>query len=87
MQLTNGGVDEAGSAFFTTPMDIRSFTTDFTFQLSDATADGITFTIQDSSSGTTALGAVGGSLEYGGTTKISNSVAIKFDIDQQRRRR
>jgi Legume lectin domain/Chitobiase/beta-hexosaminidase C-terminal domain len=80
LQLTNGQPNEAGSAFFTTPMDIRSFTTDFTFQLSDATADGITFTIQDSSSGPTALGGVGGSLGYGGTTKILNSVAIKFDL-------
>ena len=80
LQLTNGGTDEAGSAFFTTPMDIRNFTTDFTFQLSDATADGITFTMQDSSSAAAALGAVGGSLGYGGTTKITNSVAIKFDI-------
>ena len=51
LQLTNGGVDQAGSAFFTTPMNIQSFTTDFTFQLSDATADGITFTIQDSTAG------------------------------------
>src|SRR5271155_4644870 len=61
-------------------MDIRSFTTDFTFQLSDATADGITFTIQDSTATSAALGGVGGSLGYGGTTKILNSVAIKFDI-------
>ena len=80
LQLTNGGANEAGSAFFTTPMDIRNFTTDFTFQLSDATADGITFTIQDSSAAAAALGGVGGSLGYGGTTKITNSVAIKFDI-------
>ena len=80
LQLTNGGANEAGSAFFTTPMDIRTFTTDFTFQLSNATADGLTFTIQNSSSGITALGAVGGSLGYGGTTKILNSLAIKFDI-------
>src|SRR5271155_3664708 len=61
-------------------MDIRSFTTDFTFQLSDATADGITFTIQDSTATSAALGGVGGSLGYGGTTKILNSIAIKFDI-------
>ncbi len=80
LQLTNGGANEAGSAFFTTPMDIRNFTTDFTFQLSNAMADGITFTIQNSSSGAAALGGVGGSLGYGGTTKILNSVAIKFDI-------
>jgi Legume lectin domain/Chitobiase/beta-hexosaminidase C-terminal domain len=80
LQLTNGTINQDGSAFFTTPTDIRNFTTDFTFQLSNAKADGMTFTIQDSSSGPTALGAVGGSLGYGGTTKILNSLAIKFDI-------
>jgi hypothetical protein len=80
LQLTNGGINQAGSAFFTTPMDIRNFTTDFTLQLSNAKADGITFTIQDSGVGTAALGGVGGSLGYGGTGKILNSVAVKFDI-------
>jgi legume-like lectin family protein/chitobiase/beta-hexosaminidase-like protein len=80
LQLTNGGINEAGSAFFATPVDIRNFTTDFTFQLSNAKADGITFTIQNSSVGAVALGGVGGSLGYGGTGKILNSVAIKFDI-------
>jgi len=80
LQLTNGVSNEAGSAFFTTPMDIRNFTTDFTFQLSNAVADGMTFTIQNSSAGAKALGGVGGSLGYGGTGKILNSVAVKFDI-------
>jgi hypothetical protein len=85
LQLTNGGTNEAGSAFFTTPMDIRNFTTDFTFQLSDATADGITFTIQNSSAGATALGPYGGGLGYGpdtpgGTPGIGKSIAVKFDI-------
>jgi Bacterial lectin/Chitobiase/beta-hexosaminidase C-terminal domain/Fn3 associated len=85
LQLTNGGETEAGSAFFTTPMNIASFTTDFTFQLSDAMADGITFTIQNSPAGATALGPTGGGLGYGpdapgGTPGISNSVAVKYDL-------
>jgi Legume lectin domain/Chitobiase/beta-hexosaminidase C-terminal domain len=85
MQLTNGSLNEAGAAFFTTPMDIRNFTTDFTFQISDAGADGMTFTIQNSSAGPTALGPVGAGLGYGagkpgGTPGIGNSVAVKFDI-------
>ena len=46
LQLTNGGFYEAGSAFYTTPVPISAFTTDFTFQLSNPMADGITFTIQ-----------------------------------------
>ena len=75
LQLTDGGMNEAGSAFFATPVNIQSFTTDFTFQLSNPSADGITFTIQNV--GATALGAIGGSLGYGG---IGKSVAIKFDL-------
>jgi Legume lectin domain/Chitobiase/beta-hexosaminidase C-terminal domain len=85
LQLTNGGLNQAGSAFFTTPMNIASFTTDFTFQLSDAMADGITFTIQNSPAGAVALGPSGGGLGYGpdapgGTSGISNSVAVKYDL-------
>jgi heme/copper-type cytochrome/quinol oxidase subunit 4 len=85
LQLTNGGTNEAGSAFYTTPVDVAQFTTDFTFQLSAAQADGMTFTIQNSSAGATALGPSGGGLGYGpdtpgGTPGISNSVAVKFDL-------
>ncbi len=83
LQLTNGGVGEAGSAFYNTAFNITSFTNDFTLQLSAALADGITFTIQRD--GPTALGPGGGGLGYGpdvpgGTGGIPNSVAIKFDI-------
>jgi hypothetical protein len=85
LQLTNGGYNEAGSAFFNTPVYVGQFTTDFTFQLSDAVADGITFTIQNSSAGATALGPSGGGLGYGpdtpgGTPGISNSIAVKYDL-------
>ena len=85
LQLTNGGQSEAGSAFFTTPVNITNFTTDFTFQLSDAQADGMTFTIQNSSAGAAALGPAGGGLGYGPDTPgqtpgISNSIAVKFDL-------
>ncbi len=84
LELTDGGSYEAGSGFWTTPVNIQAFTTNFTFQLTNATADGFTFTIQDA--GTTALGNYGGGLGYGinpngGTTGgIAKSVAIKFDI-------
>src|SRR5262249_21919934 len=82
LQLTNGGQNQAGSAFYNTPVSISAFTTDFTFQLSNAGADGITFTIQGN--GPTALGPSGGGLGYGpdspgGTGGIPNSVALKFD--------
>ena len=65
------------------PLISRAFTTDFSFQLSSASADGFTFTIQGV--GATALGPSGGGLGYGpdtpgGTPGIANSVAVKFDI-------
>ena len=75
LQLTDGGLWEASSAFYTTPVNIQAFTTDFTFQLSNPVADGITFTIQGS--GPNALGANGTGLGYHG---IINSLAIKFDL-------
>ncbi|WP_161557526.1 lectin-like domain-containing protein [Acidisarcina polymorpha] len=75
LQLTNGGMGEKGSAFYKTPVNIGSFTTDFVFQLSNPAGDGITFTIQNNSP--TAIGGDGGSLGY---ASIPNSVAIKFDL-------
>ncbi len=84
LQLTDTGQNEAGSAFWTTPVNIQAFTTNFTFQLSSAGADGFTFTIQNA--GPTAIGGLGGGLGYGpdpdtGTPAgIAKSIAIKFDI-------
>jgi Legume lectin domain/Chitobiase/beta-hexosaminidase C-terminal domain len=85
LQLTNGGMNEAGSAFCNTPVDVRGFSTDFTFQLSNAAADGITFTIQNSPAGPGALGPGGGGLGYGPDTPgqapgIGESVAVKYDL-------
>jgi hypothetical protein len=78
LRLTNGGTKEAGSGFFTTPLNVRSFTTNFTFQLTNPHGDGIAFVIQNA--GTTALGPLGGGLGYGGTGGIRTSVAVKFDL-------
>jgi hypothetical protein len=83
LQLTNGGQNEAGSAFFNVPQNIQSFVTDFAIQLSNPAGDGMTFTIQNV--GPTALGLSGGGLGYGpplpgGTGGISKSAAIKFDL-------
>ena len=83
LRLTNGGGTEAGSAFFTTPVNVTNFTNDFSFQMTTAVADGMTFTIQNT--GTTALGPTGGGLGYGpdtttGTGGIPKSIAVKFDI-------
>ncbi len=75
LQLTSGASNQAGSAFFATPVNIQSFTTDFTFQLSNPAADGMTFTIQNNSPG--ALGSSGGGLGFHG---LPQSVAVKFDL-------
>ena len=75
LQLTNGGSNQGGSAWFNTTQTITQFTNDFAFQLVNPNADGMTFTIQNS--GLTALGISGGSLGYAG---IGNSVAVKFDL-------
>jgi len=82
-ELTDGGGTEAGSVFSTNAVDVTKFSTQFTFQLTNANADGFTFAIQGD--GPTALGPSGGGLGYGpdtpgGTPGIANSVAVKFDL-------
>jgi hypothetical protein len=83
LQLTSGGTNQKSSAWFNTPQNIQNFTNDFTFQLSNPSADGMTFTIQNT--GLTAIGPAGGGLGYGpsdpgGAAGIGKSVAIKFDL-------
>jgi hypothetical protein len=84
LQLTlASAAASTGVAWFTTPVDITSFTTDFNFQLVSAKADGFTFAIQNA--GTSAVGPGGSGLGYGashpGTTPgIGRSVAVKFDL-------
>jgi hypothetical protein len=85
LQLTDGRQSEASSAWFTTPVNVQGFTTDFSFQLSNPNADGMAFVIQNA--GLTALGPNGGGLGYGaglpgGTGGIPTSVAVKFDLFQ-----
>ena len=75
LRLTDSGLWEAGSAWYPTKLNIQSFTQDFSFQMTDAVVDGMTFTIQNV--GTTALGGYAGSLGY---APIPASVAVKFDL-------
>jgi hypothetical protein len=79
LQLTNGGVGEAGSAFYPKPVSINQFETDFDFQLPSSNADGFTFTIQNASTGAASLGTIGAGLGYGG---IGKSAALAFDFYQ-----
>ncbi len=72
-----------GAAWFSTPVNVSAFTTDFNFQLLSPKADGFTFTIQNQ--GASAIGPAGSGLGYGGSKPgasggIQKSVAVKFDI-------
>lgn len=83
LELTSGAPAEKSSVFWATPVNIQAFSTEFTFQLTSALADGFTFTIQNNAP--TALGTNGSGLGYGaatlgGTGGIPNSAAIKFDL-------
>ena len=83
LELTNGGAYEASSAYYTTAVNVQSFTTAFSIQLTNANADGMAFVIQNT--GLSALGPDGGGLGYGpdspgGTGGIGKSVAVKFDL-------
>ncbi len=75
LQLTDGGLNEAGSVFWNAPINIQAFTTNFEFQLSLAQGNGFTFTIQHD--GPTALGGDSAGLGY---QDIQKSVAVKFNF-------
>jgi len=67
-----------GSAFTTKAVPVNAFTTHFQFQLTNATAEGITFTIQGNSAKTLADSrGLGSGLGYAG---IGKSIAVKFDL-------
>ncbi|TLU70464.1 calcium-binding protein, partial [Lichenicoccus roseus] len=74
--MTDGGGDEAGSWFTNQKYAVGAFTASFDYQ-AQGTADGMAFILQDSASGPSALGGVGGSLGYSG---ISNSAAIELNL-------
>jgi len=84
LQLTPNTPAQRGSAFYSTPIPINvdtSFQTRFQMRATGgaAGADGMTFVIQNSAAGLTALGNVGGGLGYEGIIK---SLAIEFDTWQ-----
>jgi len=83
LRLTDGGTGEQSSAWYATPVNVQYFTQDFSFQMTNAAGDGMTFVIQNA--GTAALGPPGAGLGYGavspsGTLGIPSSVAVKFDL-------
>jgi hypothetical protein len=83
LRLTDGGMSEDSSVWYSSKVNVQNFTTDFSFQMTNAAGNGMTFTIQNA--GTTALGPGGAGLGYGasspgGPLGIPNSVAVKFDL-------
>ena len=74
-RLTFGGVNQSGSLFSTSRVNIAGFATTFDFQLTSAAADGFAFVIQGAAN--TALGSSGSGLGYEG---IGSSAAVKFDL-------
>jgi hypothetical protein len=83
LRLIDSGVaNEARSAYFLTPVNVQTFTNDFTFAATNVIADGFTFVLQND--GPNAVGPSGGGLGYGpmagGSGGVSPSVAVKFDL-------
>lgn len=81
----NASVQQRGSFFFNSPVNVSAFTTTFRFRLTpwagrdpeDPWADGITFTLQNQ--GPDAIGGGGSFLGYAGEGDgIQPSVALKF---------
>jgi len=77
LQLTNGLSGENASAWYKTPVNIQTFTNDFTFQLSNPGADGFTFAIQN---GPQTINSMGGNTYQLGYAPIPNSMAVKFSL-------
>ena len=74
----------ASSAYFVQQAPTNRFATDFDFNVGSGNGQGFTFVIQ--SQGSNATGSPGGGLGYGpplpsaSTARIANSVAVKFDL-------
>ena len=77
LQLTNGLGGENAAAWYKTPVNIQTFTNDFTFQLSNPGADGYTFAIQN---GPQTINSMGGNTYQLGYAPIPNSIAVKFSL-------
>ncbi len=74
-RLTDGNPNEAGAIWSPQPQNITRFSTEFSFQLTDATANGFAFCLQNA--GANKLGGSGAGLGYSG---LSSSAAIYFNF-------
>jgi hypothetical protein len=79
LELTEGSTSQNSSFWLNEPVDVAAFRASWIYQdnTGGAGANGVVFIVQNSSSGTSALGAGGGQIGYQG---ISPSVALGFNI-------
>ena len=78
LSLTDNNGNEAATAFYDIAQYVEGFTASFTYTAGGTeAADGVTFCVQNSAAGPTALGAGGGSLGYKG---INYSLAFELNI-------
>ena len=86
LAITDGGGNEARSAYYNTVVPVGKFVSSFVYTASGAAgneADGFTFLLQNDSRGLRALGGNGGALGYGTAnagTPISPSAAFELNI-------
>ena len=74
LRLTKEAEGRRAALSIPRPVNVQSFTTNFSFQMTDAQADGMTFVIQNGAA--TVVGTAGGGLGY---EDIGDSVAVEFD--------
>ena len=78
LELTDNNANETASAFYNIAQYIEGFKASFTYTPGgNLAADGITFCLQNSPAGVSALGGGGGNLGYFG---INNSVAFQLNL-------
>ncbi len=79
--LTDGHPEQARSAFYGFPVAVDAFEATFIYQDVGANgADGAAFVLQNDARKSAALGGPGEWLGYSGASKITNSVALAFNI-------
>src|SRR5207248_6724225 len=78
LTITTDAASEAGSAFYKVGQYIGAFNASFVYIPSGSLlADGVTFCLQNSAAGASALGGNGGNLGYVG---INNSAVLAMNI-------
>jgi hypothetical protein len=83
LTVTDGGANEARSAFLASPVPINAFLASFTYKdVTGGGANGLAFILQNSPVGASALGGQGGGLGYWDVSpnQISPSAALEFNI-------